>query len=297
MLFGEHAVLRGGGAIAAAIDCRLSVSLTPRADSLIELHSPLGSVSTSCDALLFGSRLRFVEAVFHRVKNHLPSGASITISSAIDPSVGLGSSASVTVALLAALKTWIEGSIDRASLLQECCTIIRAVQGHGSGADAASIIYGGVISYHATEMAVSPLAGTLPLVLVYSGKKTPTPEVIRFVNSQEQRSPKLYATLFSAINEVTDAAIPALASGDYPFAGALMNHAHGLMEALGVGTPELSSLCWLLRRAPSIYGAKISGSGLGDAVIGLGSCPDVGNGRQLPSEVSTTGVEVSTWNK
>jgi mevalonate kinase len=297
MLFGEHAVLRGGYAVVAAIDCRLSVKLTPRDDDIVEVQSSLGTTTTTIHTLSFGHRFRFVEGAFRLFKGRLPSGTSVSITSGIDPSVGLASSASVTVALIAALKTWIEGSYDCQYLLHDCCAVIRSVQGHGSGADAASIIYGGVVGYQAQEAIVTPLVATLPLVLVYSGKKTPTPEVIRLVNAQEQQSPVMYKAIFSAINEVTIEALAALQTTDYPKIGLLMNQACGLMEALGVGTKELSSICWSLRETPSIFGAKISGSGLGDAAIGLGTTPGTHIGRQLPSTVASKGVEVTTWKE
>ncbi len=292
MLFGEHAVLRGGHAIAAAIDCRLSVTITPRSDTMIDVCSAFGTVTATLDNPCLGTNLRFVEGVFRLLNGRLPSGVHVAISSAIDPTVGLASSAAVTVALMAALTTWIRGSYDNQALLRDCCTVIRNVQGYGSGADAAASIYGGVISYRADEIAVSPLLSELPLVFLYSGKKTPTPEVIRCVRRWEQQQPKVYQALFSALNDVTSAAIDALVARDETTVGRLMNHAHGLMEALGVGTPELSALCWALRSAPTIYGAKISGSGLGDAVVGLGAFPEAGIGKRLPSAVATTGVEV-----
>jgi mevalonate kinase len=297
MLFGEHAVLRGGYAVAAAIDCRLSVTLTPRDDAIIEVHSCLGTAATTIDALAFPPSFRFIEGAFSLYKGRLPSGACLTITSGIDPCVGLGSSASVTVALLAALQRWIDSSSDRQTLLHNCCSVIRTVQGYGSGADAASIIYGGIVSYQAQTLAVTPLLDTLPLVLLYSGKKTPTPEVIRYVNALEHRLPEVYKGIFSTINDVTCEAIAALRCADYPKVGQLMNHAGGLMEALGVSTKELSSLCWALREVPSIFGAKISGSGLGDAAIGLGTIGEASIGRQLPSTVASKGIEVMTWEE
>ena len=297
MLFGEHAVLRGGPAIVAAIECRLSVTITPRSDDSIDVQSVLGSCVTTIHELSFGNKFRFVEEAFRQFRSKLPCGLSVAIASSIDPTVGLASSASVTVALLAALKRWIDGSFDRHELLSECCSVIRAVQGYGSGADAASIIYGGVIAYEMDNLACTPLTPTLPLVLIYSGKKTPTPEVIRYVLERESRFPVIYKDIFCAINDVTAEAILAGKARDLPLLGQLMNQAGGLMEALDVGTPELSNLCWKLRSESTIFGAKISGSGLGDAVIGLGVASQMDSGRRLVSTVSTQGVEVTEWKK
>jgi mevalonate kinase len=297
MLFGEHAVLYGGPAIAAAIDCRLSVRVTPRIDDRIDLQSALGAVETTVHDLSFGPRLRFVEAAFRTIHDRLTIGVSVVITSSIDPTVGLASSASVTVALLAALHAWLDGTVDRQALLIECCDLIRRVQGFGSGADAASIIYGGVISYQMDGARVTQLTSTLPLVLAYSGRKTPTPEVIRYVQEKKQRFPGIYERLFSAIDAVTTEATIEAQRGDLSRLGQLMNCAHGLMEALSVGTPELSAICWALRAMPTIFGAKISGSGLGDAVVALGHASQVPIGRRLSSSISEKGLEVNTWNQ
>lgn len=292
MLFGEHAVLRGGVAIVAAIDCCLSVRITPRADEVIEVRSSFGHTSTTCEDLSFGHALRFIEGAFRLV--HPGQGFSVEVISSIDPTVGLASSASVTVALLAALRVYSAGTLDKQALLNDACTVIRSVQGHGSGADAASIVYGGVIAYRMSDVDVTSLCPTLPLVLIYSGKKTPTPEVIRRVNEAETTSPYIYKELFTAIDTVSLEALEAIRSQQLPRVGSLMNQANGLMEALGVGTPELSNLCWALRSEPTILGAKISGSGLGDAAVGLGSLPPSFAGKRLPSTVAKKGVEV-TW--
>ena len=52
--------------------------------------------------------------------------------------------------------------------------------------------------------------------------------------------------------------------------GEIMNIHQGLQDALGVNNAILSELIFSLRSHPHIYGAKISGAGLGDCVIGLG---------------------------
>jgi len=69
---------------------------------------------------------------------------------------------------------------------------------------------------------------------------------------------------------------------------------NGLQEALLVGTQELSSIYWDLKRSKEIYGAKISGSGLGDSVIGLGSLhpEDRLYEKQIPISVASQGVQI-----
>ena len=283
MLFGEHSILRKGRAVVAAIDCWVSVNISTRTDDRIEIFSCLGNTSTSIHKIQVGPSFRFIQSALERFSPDC--GMTIKISSDIDPTLGLGSSASVTVASLLALATLFEQNWDQAKLLHESIQLIHTVQGHGSGADAASIIYGGVIAFHPLQ--VEPLRPSLPITLLYSGTKTPTPEVISFVTEQEKAFPLVFDHLFAAIDQTTEVAIKALIRDDFPLCGKMMNRADALMQALGVGTADLSDLCWKLRYAPTIYGAKISGSGLGDSVVGLGTFPS-----SIPSTVTAKGAYV-----
>ena len=43
------------------------------------------------------------------------------------------------------------------------------------------------------------------------------------------------------------------------------------MDEVGVNTPELQEIVTALQNDPGICGAKISGSGLGDCAVGIGS--------------------------
>ncbi len=52
-----------------------------------------------------------------------------------------------------------------------------------------------------------------------------------------------------------------------------MNIQQGLMESLGVNTHLLRDMVDDLRKQSGMLGAKISGSGMGDCVIGLGALP------------------------
>jgi len=65
-------------------------------------------------------------------------------------------------------------------------------------------------------------------------------------------------------------AFAAAATEDWETVGELMDIHQGLMDAMGVNNAELSELVYALREDPNILGSKISGSGLGDCVVGLG---------------------------
>ncbi len=62
-------------------------------------------------------------------------------------------------------------------------------------------------------------------------------------------------------------------AGDWVRLGWLANTQQGLMEALGLNTPELDRLLHCMRSCRGIHGAKISGAGRGDCVVGVGETP------------------------
>lgn len=286
MLFGEHSVLRKGKAVVAAVDVWLTVAIGSRNDDTVEVVSCFGKESCSLKNISLSPNLPFVRAALVLFSPLFSSGCSITITSDIDPTMGLGSSAAVSVAMITALSAWTEQTWSREKILKTTISLIRSVQGCGSGADVASIVYGGVIAFDGKTEHATALSPSLPLVAQYCGYKKPTPEVVSLVKAREKDFPEIFSSLFSSIDLVTNEALSAIQCEDLHRLGTLMNSADALLQALGVGTGELSEICWRFREEPTIFGAKISGSGLGDCAIALGASQQ----KCLPISVSPVGV-------
>ena len=271
MLMGEHAVLRGQPAIVCAINKRMKIELTPRADRAVRLHSALGEHDTTLDELAPNESFRFVLGAIRACREDVRQGFELDIRSGMSHQMGLGSSAAVTVATLAAL-AGAQGKEPAPGYLLEAGTrIIRKVQGGmGSGADVAASAYGGCLRFQADSLEVVKLPKAPPLTVLYSGSKTPTPEVIAIVEENRKQQPELFDKLEALIGDVVQRAFAAAARADWPALGELMNINQGLMDALGVNNAALAALVYALREDPHIHGSKISGSGLGDCVVGLG---------------------------
>ena len=62
----------------------------------------------------------------------------------------------------------------------------------------------------------------------------------------------------------------ALTAGDYAELGRLMNICQGLLNAIGVSTPELEGML-SIARAAGAAGAKLTGAGGGGSIVA--SCP------------------------
>ena len=268
MLFGEYAVLQGKTAIVVAINKFISVSIMLRCDEKINIDSSLGKVVLKRSSIGLHPPFEFVLAALASTK--LPSGCNILIESNLPNAIGLGSSAAVTVATLTALNAWLEIPLTKRNLWKKAIGVIRTVQGKGSGADCAASIYGGAISFRNQPFSVTPLKSLPPITAIYSGKKLTTARAIDIVTERRQAQLDFHYTLDQRMDELALKAIDAINVKDWRCLGRLFNEGQELMEILGVSNEILASLLAELRKQTSIFGAKISGAGLGDCVIGIG---------------------------
>jgi len=303
MLMGEHAVLHGRLGIASAINKFITVTLEPRDDDKIIIDAgDFGQHSTDLTSLKAVKPFKFVLVALQQYATDLDKGCNIKIESEIIPELGLGSSAAITIATLAAIRKWQGDSLEQVELLKQSRLVIRTVQKRASGNDAAASIFGGVVAYRADPLYVKGLVDSLPVTVVYSGMKTPTVEVIEYVEHKLEAFPTLINSLFEVMDECAIEAMAAIKQKDWRCLGGLMNIHEGLQDGLGVNNRALSMLVSLLQSHPDVLGAKISGSGLGDCVIALGEVPQgyfpvddwqrAQGIRQLPIKVSATGVTV-----
>jgi mevalonate kinase len=349
MLLGEYAVLAGKPAIVCAIDKFIQVTLQPRQDQQIHIQSALGTLTTPLASIVMQSPFEYVLTAL-TLKRQLPSGCDILITGDCESGIGLGSSAAVTVATLAAVHAWLEKTVINAeNLWHQAMAVIQHIQGKGSGADLAASIYGGVIAFQNNPLQVERIASTLPICAIYSGKKLITAHAIDQMNQKRQQQPAFFAALDEAIAQLSLSAIPAIKNQDWQTLGALFNEAQKIMVKMGVSNELLNALIDTLRNydarsltvalhlphsatiehethlpmhAPHfqaqhnaasearplgsassfIFGAKISGSGLGDCVIGLGNLPQnifpldaaqqtIGV-RQIPLTITASGVGI-----
>jgi mevalonate kinase len=270
MLLGEHAVLHGRRALACAVNRRISVQAEKTEGNTLVISSPLGRHETTLDALEETHDFRFVIEAVRCFRDRIQGGLSIEITSEFASDIGLGSSAAVTVATVGALAAALEDDTSSDVLFRTSRQVVREVQQTGSGTDVAASVYGGVIGYRMEPIEITPCSKTPPITLVYSGHKEPTVNVIRHVETRREEAPELFEGLFDLMDQSVAHAVDAVNAGRWSDLGTILNINQGLMDGLGVNSRALSDIVFALRNEPGIYGAKISGSGLGDCVVGIG---------------------------
>lgn len=273
MLFGEHAVLRNKMAICAATDQRIEVFLAKRKDRIVVIDSGLGHLKTSLDEMNAAKPFQFVVACIKPFLPKLKTGFDIYVKSSFDHTVGLGSSAAVTVATTQAIIESLGIEFDEQKLLLVCRKVIQDVQGTGSGADIAASIYGGIVAYKMDNDYVSKLPHIPNISLVYSGRKEATKTVIDLVNRKEQNDPRRYQLIFNNCEHITEQAICAIEAKNWELLAQCMKEQQLLMQDMGVSNQQLDRLVKDLEAQPNILAAKISGSGLGDSIVALGKLP------------------------
>ncbi|MEM9970176.1 MAG: mevalonate kinase [Pseudomonadota bacterium] len=277
MILGEHAVVYGHPAIVAAIDQRVTVVATALDDERVELVSDIAPpVETTLDALSAKGDLPFVQAAVLAFRGRMSHGVGLEITSEIDPTLGLGSSAAVTVACLGAIAHLAGAS--KEGLHRAALGIVRNRQGRGSGADLAASLSGGLMSYQLASDGVEACIRSLPsppeFALRHAGYKTPTGEVLAKVAADWDGRTAEVEGLYARMGAVAERGIAAASREDWDGLAVAMGDYQALMAELGVSDAVLERLVARALEVSGVMAAKISGSGLGDCVVAMGAVPE-----------------------
>ena len=302
ILFGEHFVVYGKRALAAAINRRLAVGVSsrdkrgyhitiediPTFGLELDLEAgkggnrkvlPYKDYGTAAKALAYvRSSIEYLEERYG-IGNE---GVEIEIKSEIPLSAGLGSSAATCVATIAALKGYfgIEGDVE--GIRSDAHNIEKIVQGAASPIDTAISTYGGYVLVERNEVKRLHLAeldlivgcvGSIPLSMDTTkaselGLKTKT--IVEGVKNRRAIFTSIFDPIFDAADEITARAIQAIEDNDLVNVGALMNINHGLLDAIGVVPRRLSELVKMSQDLGAL-GAKVTGAGGLDEMGGVGS--------------------------
>jgi phosphomevalonate kinase len=202
-----------------------------------------------------------------------------------DQKLGLGSSAAILVASLAALELSLDPSLDDAALASRtfppALDAHKAAQGGGSGVDVAASVFGGILSFERTGQSegrprVTPveLPSSLFIEVWSSAETASTAAMIARVASLREAEPSVYAALIERLTAAAGAALRATSSA--AFVEACREQLLGLSE-LGdrAGAPIVTASARAFDHAMSDRQAVVlpSGAGGGDVVLVVSSEP------------------------
>ncbi len=270
ILFGEHAVVYGEPSLVAALDKRTYVEADEREDDRINITSNVDSRSLSLEDLSRGGEdpLRYVrkalDLVFERVEES--TGLELKIRSETPPASGLGSSASVSVATILAVSKLLGADLSPREIADMGHRVELEVQGAASPTDTSIATFGGMLYVLPKEKRVETVDADLSLIVGYTGVERSTKVLVERVRALRESYPSIVDPIIKDIGKLTREARVRLDGGGE--IGDLMNINHGLLEALGVCTEQLSRAVYAARDAGA-QGAKLTGAGGGGCMIAL----------------------------
>jgi hydroxymethylglutaryl-CoA reductase len=165
--------------------------------------------------------------------------------------MGLGSSASYAVAIARAFNTKHELGLDDTAINDIAYECEKLAHGTPSGIDNTLATYGEPLLFSNDEaLSVQQLdvSETPPIVIACSHQRGSTKMQVEGVRERRDRNSAHFDALFDQ----------------------LMNICHGLLNAIGVSTPELEGMIGIARVAGA-SGAKLTGAGGGGSIVAL--CP------------------------
>ncbi len=284
ILFGEHSVVYGKPAIAVAVDRRAQVKiqkLDNTEDNTIQVkvkNPPLSRcIDLKEDRIIpedKNNQNGILDYIFKSLKKvNQEDGIEITVDLKIPLGAGLGSSAAVTVATIAAASRYNQINLSKDEIAEYAHQVELEVQGAASPIDTTISTFGGIIYLSRNAKTAIPLQinWDLPLVIGYTEKPGNTGKLVESVRLKRKAYPEIINPILDSMERITENAREALLHGNQKKLGDLMNINQGLLDALGVNSIELSNMVYTARNTGAI-GSKITGAGGGGSIIAF--CPN-----------------------
>lgn len=267
ILLGEHAVVFGKQGLACALDRGVCATATAAGERSLRLE-PFGIAVNETDLAEPSSPIaRAAAALFDAYGAHDP--VAVVATAEIAAEAGLGCSAAMAVAIVRALDDHRNLSRTAESLAQIAMAWERVFHGNASGIDVEVSARGGLVVFRRGAPAEAVLARhPLSLVVVESGTRASTKEMLDLVARQHERAPERVTRVMDGIDALLGSARLAIEHGRLAELGALLDMNHSLLASLMLSTERIETLRGIARDAGAL-GSKLTGAGGGGAVLVL----------------------------
>jgi mevalonate kinase len=286
ILFGEHSVVYGKPAVVLAIDRRANVYAEKRSDKKIFIDADnLGFSGYFEDDTYYpvrgrawrGRNLAALNVAAKKTMEYVgvEGGANLKVRSMIPIAVGLGSSAAICVATVAAMERLYDANLKQEEISNLAFEGETIIHGKPSGVDNNVSTFAGVMSYDKENgIKRHKLEHYIPFIIGNSKKKRSTRKMVENVAALKERNPEEMNKILDSMGMIAESGLDALMKADIYRIGDLMNLNHGLLSSIGVSTMKLEILCHTSRNNGAL-GAKLTGAGGGGCMIALAEEPDI----------------------
>ncbi len=261
ILLGEHAVVHGHPALAAAIDYGVTVQSAPA--PALRLRAPRWDldVAATDDHPVARAMVALARAL-------ASEPLEFTCDATVPAAAGLGSSAALSVAMARAIAVAAGRTLSQAELEAAADAAERCFHDNPSGVDVALASRGGVGLYRRGHGLQAIDAAPFCLAVGLSGEPRSTAAMVGRVSRALEDDRAATAHHLEALGGAAERGAEALRTGDVQTLGLLMAEAHHTLATLGVSTAALDRMVELATDAGAL-GAKLTGAGGGGAVLAL----------------------------
>ncbi len=275
-LLGDNVDLIEKPVLAAAISAFLSISIQKRNDDRVILNAEDIGFQEEFklgDELPLVSPLRYIEAVYLRLKNEVTSGFEVVINSQIPVSAGMSSSTALCIAFIRALCQAYDIFLDTAEIAELSYLVEREDLNIECGRmDQYAIAFGGV-----TYIDTGPTPGvevipvtSLPIVVADTQEAHDTQQLQRWLQDRLRAGDEELIASLNRVVDLVEKGKDALLRGDLMTLGKWMNQQQIEENIMGTSTERLNSFCRTAIEAGA-WGAKQMGAGGGGCAVAL--CP------------------------
>jgi mevalonate kinase len=280
ILFGEHFVIYNQSAILASINKRIKIdsriSLENKHTIRIETNNfgkktyPLSILKNTNQ----NNSNDFFYPVLYILKKILQdfgktNGIEIKIESEIPYGVGLGSSAALSVAAVAAIYGLYNKNIKKKEILELAIETEKIIHRNSSGADCVISTYGGLMYYQKhSNVRQLKYSKKLNFIIINTGLKHSTGELVSIVERFRQNNFATFIKLSKNVTDICNNAIEALKEGNTLKLGKLMNENQILLEQIGVSNKEIKKIIETSLNYGAI-GSKLTGAGGGGCILSI----------------------------
>lgn len=271
ILFGEHAVVYNRPALAVPVtQVCATVNVSSHSRSGIRISAPQIQLHSTLTALPTQHSLRMtLEVILKNLNISLSTPLQIQITSSIPVASGLGSGASVSVALIRALSAYTGTSLNDDKVNQLCYETEKIHHGTPSGIDNTVITYARPVFFQRGQpIETFQVQHPFTIVIADTGIYAPTRESVGDVRKLWQSNPSHWESVFNEVGQIVQRARQSIEAGHWQELGTLMDMNQRLLQEMTVSSAELDHLVVCAKNAGAL-GAKLSGGGRGGNMIAL----------------------------
>lgn len=291
ILVGEHAVVHGKPAIAIPFPLVGVESTVEHVPGEVKLnssfyHGPIDSAPEKLKGI--------IEAIKATLKHvNIPlKDLLIQIKSSIPPGKGLGSSASVAIAVVKSLFNYAGVTYSERELLDLVNIAETYTHGKPSGIDSVTITSKSPVWFEreAPTNYIEP-QDDFYFIVADSGRMADTKTAVESITELIKSAPKRFHAKLDRIGEITYQVRDALVKGGKYVLGQLLTEAQKELEALGVSDAVLNRLIYFALEEGAL-GAKLTGGGNGGCIIALAK--DESHSKHLTERLLQYGAQ-AVW--